>query len=150
MTGRSRTAFTLIEMIVVLAIVGIVAAAVAPAMARAARGPSALDASADALLALLARAHDDAVHRGRGVTLVVAPELARAWVRGVAGDSAVRIDVAPGVRLAASEPRVVLRFEENGGATAATFLLRDTRDGRQTVVRVDPWTGGATRAGGDR
>ena len=150
MSGRARAAYTLIEMVVVLAIIGIIAAAVVPAAARAARGPSALDASADALLALFGRARDDAVHRGRSVTVVVAPELARAWVRGGSGDSAVRIDIAPGVRLAASEPRVILRFEGDGRATAAAFLLRDTHDGRQAVVHVDPWTGGAMRAGGGR
>jgi type II secretion system protein H len=149
-TGRARAAFTLIETVVVIAIVGVVAAAVVPMALRAARERSPLDASADALLALLGRAREDAVHRGRAVTLVVATDGARAWLREGGGDSAVRIGLAPGVRLAAPEPRVVLRFEPDGRATSAAFLLRDGRDGREAIVRVHPWTGRAVRDGGGR
>ena len=84
MNARHRTVseargFTLIELVVVLLILGLTLAAVAPAFA--ARRDKSLDAAVDAIAMLLRTARNTALETAVPTAVTIDPATARVWVR---------------------------------------------------------------------
>lgn len=140
-----RGGFTLVEMVVVLVILSIAAAAVAPALLRPS-APAEVEAAAQ-VVKMLGGARRLAVERGEAVSLTLDPA-ARTW-RAAAepvGDSlaAGALELPPGVAIApAGAPRFV--FRPLGGAAGGPLTL--AVEGRTVRVDVDRWTGEARVTG---
>jgi type II secretion system protein H len=153
---------TLVELLVVLAILALTAAVVAPAIAR--REPSDDLATASmALRAVLTRAQQAALSRGEGVTLTIDPATGRYWIASAsaempstlatASDRSMRgrdpgpasdsIALPSGTRMAAAAPRVHYRFSPTGSAFGEPITLH--REGRSVTVELDPWAGDPRR-----
>ena len=148
MTGRAavrRGGFTLLEVVVVLAIAGVLLAVVAPALLREARSSDPLAASADSVVRLLAHARRAAEGVGAPVELVIDPARRRWRARGGPVDTAGVIALHEGVILGGGE-RLRLRFDPRGPATGDAIVLRD--GARALVVRAEPWTAATAVAGG--
>ena len=136
-TLRGRT---LLEMVVALAVIGVVAAAVASALPSR-RDPDGVARASRELTQLLRRARATAAQRAEVVTVVLDPARGRVWVAtgsaaALAEDS---LDVEAGVVLEAPAPRVVYTFAPTGEASGAPVVVRDAA--RAVLVRVDRWTG---------
>ena len=133
--------FTLIELVVVLLILGLTLAAVAPAFA--ARRDQATDRAADAIAMLLKTARNTALETAVPTTVTIDPASARVWVRADAIknplDTSFTIAVPVGTEYSAASPRVRFIFDPRGGATVDTFMVLSAR-GRWAVT-VDSWTG---------
>lgn len=138
---RRRTGFTLLELLVVLVLFAITAAAAVPAFLAERAGGAERDAATSLAMALT-RVRDGARASGAPATLVLAPAEGRMWL--VWRDSTVveQIPVTPGVQLAAQKSeRMECRFTPSG--TATSFVV--TIIGRRTLaVRVDGWSGEIT------
>ena len=143
---RSRAGFTLVEVIVVLAILGVMAAVTVPAI-RDLRSTDALDHATSVTTTLLARARQTAVERGTPVRVVVDPLGRRYWVRalqpGAAPDSVLAdtLDIASDVSLDATATRLAVTFAPSGEAVGDVITLRWR--GRAAAVTTDLWTGDA-------
>ena len=135
---------TLAEMLVVLALLGAMAAVVAPALpaARDERGAARV---ARTLHARLQAARTTAARRALVVTVVLDPATGRLWeavgpgapLAAAAASPAALADDA--VAIVAGGPRATWTFLPAGGAFGDDVLVRDGRDA--FVVSVDPWTG---------
>ena len=144
--GTSRAGRTLAEMLVVLALLGLVGTAVAPAL-RDAREPRGAVRTAGDLRDRLQRARDLAAERSATVTVVLDPVSGRTWT--LLGDEGTAIaDAAPlarpaaggAVAIAAADSRVRWTFHPAGPAFGADVIVRDARGA--IAVGVDRWTGG--------
>ena len=137
---RSTFGFTLMEMVVVLAIVGITAAAVVPAMTRITSESGALSAARQ-LEQVLAAARTTALERAIATEVVVAPQLARYWVH--AADSGTidfgLIELEQGVTLSSTAIRPHFRFAPSGTATADSLVALGPD--AAVLLTVDPWSG---------
>jgi prepilin-type N-terminal cleavage/methylation domain-containing protein len=133
--------FTLAEIVVVLALLGIIAGVALPAFAR-------LDASDDAtraaeeVLRVLQGARQAALERAAATAVLVEPASGRYWV--TFGDSAAgtvtgTFTPPAGVTLVGPEPRARVLFLPTGTAVADSLFLRGPT--RTAVVAVDRWTG---------
>jgi type IV fimbrial biogenesis protein FimT len=132
---------TLIELVVVLAIVGVSAAVALPAFGRL------LDdepSPAAPVVELLERARRTAMERAVRVTVTVIPASGRYWV-WADGDDA-RAPLADGVlalpagaRLAASGLRARVRFDPGGHAAGDTVVVWSATGAE--LVSADRWTG---------
>lgn len=103
--GRAaRPGFTLLEVIVVLAILAVVAAATAPALRLGQGEPTGLDAATRRLTELFRMARDSAVQGAAPVTVVLDPALGVYWMEierpGTLADQAFEMDRVGGRRLA--------------------------------------------------
>jgi prepilin-type N-terminal cleavage/methylation domain-containing protein len=125
--GGAERGFTLLELLVVLVVLGLVLAAVAPRFGPREAG---LDAAARALAAELERARGRAVDGAR-IETVGLEALARA--------------VPAGLRLVAEGP-VPLRFFPDGSAAPGRLRL-EAGNGR-ALLRVEPTTGRVVRSDG--
>jgi prepilin-type N-terminal cleavage/methylation domain-containing protein len=138
---RSRGGFTLLEVLVVLALFAITAAAAVPAFL-ADREQSAERDAATALARALGRVRDGARSSATPATLILSPKDARVWL--VWRDSTVteQLPLAAGIELAAARgDRVECRFDPAGTATPFDVTIR----GRISVpVRVAAWSGEIT------
>ncbi|MEO7179300.1 MAG: GspH/FimT family pseudopilin [Gemmatimonadaceae bacterium] len=133
-----RTGFTLLELLVVLTLFAITAAAAVPAfLADRAGGDE--RAAATSLAMALTRVRDGARESGAPATLVLAPADGRMWL--VWRDSTVveQVAIAPGVQLSAQNAeRLECRFAPTGAATPFVITIQ----GRLSLaVRVDGWSG---------
>jgi prepilin-type N-terminal cleavage/methylation domain-containing protein len=138
----SRSAFTLIEVIVVLAIVGILIAGVAPAFLSELPQRDPLISSADSVVAVLSRARRTAVESSTPVEVTFDPTGRRWWVRSSIVDTSGALLLANGVVFAggpSSASPVHVRFDPRGPTTAEPLRLSLGR--RAVDVAVDPWTG---------
>ncbi len=138
-----RRGFTLVEVVVMLAILGLTAAAVAPALGRLGTEPT--GSAAREFAGDLRSARRTAIERGRAATVSTVPGTGRYTVERDArdGDGPPEVDVRDlpdDARFAASEPPARIRFSPLGVATAGRVSIRAA--GRRTVVSVDRWTGG--------
>jgi type II secretion system protein H len=137
-----RRAFTLVELMVVLTILGIVAAASVPGLPRL--YPDDPREGANSVAAVLRWARQTAMDQGRAVSITVDPAHARYRVE--AADATRPNDAAEGVialpagaALALAGSRAHFVFQPTGRATGEPLTLAE--GGRATVVMVDPWTG---------
>lgn len=136
----ARAGHTLAEMVAALAIIGIVATAVAPAL-RPARDDGATRATR-AVVALLDSARATAMRRGTVVTVVVDAVANRAWVATGADEmptDARAIDVGERGTLDAAGRRARWVFTPAGMAFGDALVVRD--GARAVRIRVDTWTG---------
>lgn len=142
----TRRGFTIVEMVVVLVVLGITAAAVAPALLGSGReaGPHAV---ADELVAVLSTARRMAVERGEPVTLALGRSGAYVARAGAASDSVGggSLDLPPGVALAVDGGAARFVFLPLG--TARGPAVRVNGAGTSLEVEVDRWTGDARVAG---
>ncbi len=133
--------FTLIELVVVLLILGLTLAAVAPAFA--ARRDQAADRAVDAIAMLLRTARNTALETAVPTAVTIDPTSARVWVRADAIknplDTSFTIAVPVGTEYSAASPRVRFIFDPRGGATVDTLMVSSA--GGRWAVTVDSWTG---------
>lgn len=132
--------FTLVEIVVVLAILGITAAAVVPALGRIAPDDE-LTRATRRLDGLLASAHRTALERAASVEVAFVPESDRYWIRlndSVALDSGA-ISNEAAVRLWSTAVRPRVRFDPQGMVDADSLALLGP-SGAATVT-IDRWTG---------
>lgn len=138
----SARGFTLVEVVVVIAILGIAAAAAAPALLGSdARDP--LDVSAREVVSLLRSARRAAVERSVAVAVIVEPAGGRYWIEAGAptGADPVSTGVIPlasGVRLVSPVDRARFVFDPTGAGHGAPLALQGAG---HVAVTVDRWTG---------
>lgn len=140
---RTRSGFSLLEVVVVLTILGVVAGVTAPALRNAVRKDD-LATSADEVVSLIDRTRRTASDFATRATLVIDVESARYWVlvgapsgeRTVAGGT---MALAAGAKLVAREPRVTFAFDASGRAFASDLAVEVNGVARALIV--DPWRG---------
>lgn len=135
--------FTLVEILVVLAILGITAAAVVPALARATTDDDVARAARDFERVAVA-ARTTALERATPVDVTVIPESGRYWVR-LLDDGGTTIDSGTivldhGTRLRSLVSRPRMRFGPLGTADGDSLIVLGGGGARALVL--DRWTGG--------
>jgi len=133
--------FTLVEVLVVIGILGITAAAVVPALARATTEDD-VTRAARAFERVAVAARTTALERATPVDVTLVPESGRYWVRLLDGgtlDSGA-IVLEHGTRLRSPAPRPRFRFGPLGTADADSLIVLGA-SGAQALV-LDRWTGG--------
>ena len=152
-----RRGFTVVEVVIVLAILGLTAAAVAPAFREAASRPAdPLAAAANDVAQLLRRARSTALERGASVSVAVSGA-AGGRVRRIGADAAslravVTIDSAGVARIAARDFVVmpagasfaalsapVIGFAADGRSSGGAWTI--SAGARTATIAVDRWTG---------
>lgn len=126
-----RTGFTLIEMLVVLAVTALIAGLAFPAIERSLRG-QAFESAADAMELGLRQARADAIRSGRATRLALSPDR-HAILRE--GGAPVELPAA----IAVSLPTQGILFFGDGTATGGTIAM--TGSGRRRQLAVDPGSG---------
>lgn len=138
-----RRGFTLLEVIVVLAILALTAGVVAPAVFRATREDD-LTRATGQVTTLLARARLTAVERGTPVSVTIAPESGEYAVMIERGDTSAllergRLDWGGGARLVSTARRPRFRFDPLGTAEGDSLSVLGSTGHR--IVALDRWTG---------
>jgi len=138
---HSTFGFTLAEIVVVLALLGIMAAVAVPAFTRLDPEDDATRGAADVVRVLHA-ARRMALERAVAATVVVDPTDGHYWVS--LGDSTGDSDsgvfaFAAGVTLLGPVPRARFVFQPNGTVVGDSLFLRGPA--RTAVVTMDRWTG---------
>jgi general secretion pathway protein H len=129
-----QSAFTLVELLIVLAILGLTAAVVVPALPRLVPDDP-LTQSTGEVVGLLREARGAALERAAPVTVTLDPATGRYWT----GDTSAVLHLAEGVTLSADTNRVSFTFTATGPAHGPVVLVRAPDGARQ--VGVDRWTG---------
>ena len=130
---RDRTGVTLIEMVVVMALIGIMAGVVAPSIVSPERGMTS-ESALDRVEALLRFAKATAIDRARRVNLVIDPATSRFWLD--LPDTAGDLGLPEGATLLSSARRVHIQLEPTGEAAMSDALF--VRQGESTTgVRAD-------------
>jgi prepilin-type N-terminal cleavage/methylation domain-containing protein len=140
---RTRSGFSLLEVVVVLTILGVVAGVTVPVLRNAARKDG-LATSADEIVSLIDRTRRTASDLATRSTLAIDVESARYWVfvRGASGERTVAsgtMTLAAGAKLVAREPRVTFEFDASGRAFASDLAVEVNGVARAFIV--DPWRG---------
>ncbi len=131
--------FTLVEVIVVLLILSVSAAAVAPAIAR--RGDE-METALDRVTGLMSDARRLAVSRAIRVQMTLQPD-GQFRIRRLDGDTLAtlnqgRMALPPGVSLG-TDRTLTITFGPEGGAMGDSIHLRDSTRSRR--LALDRWTG---------
>jgi prepilin-type N-terminal cleavage/methylation domain-containing protein len=142
-TGAGRGGFTLAEMIVVLTILGITAAAVVPAFTRAV-DEEPVTVAARRLERILLDARVAALTRAVAVRVALVPETGRYVVYEEGAGAAIVLDsgsmtLAPGLRLWSAAARPTIRFSPVGVADGDSLLVLGSTGARALVI--SRWTG---------
>lgn len=151
--SRARAAFTLVEVLVVLVILGIVAAVATPAFTSLAPADD-LDRAVDELRTVLERGRATALEQGMPVRFVLDPGTGRWWIRTTMADDGAhaadsgRLSPADAVVLQMSTDRAVVRFLPSGAVHGTAITLRE--GARLVTLRPDPWTGAVESSSGAR
>lgn len=143
MTSGGRVGFTLAEIIVVLAILGVTAAAVVPALTRAV-DENPVTVAAKCLEQILLDARATALIRAIPLRVVIVPETGRYVVYEEGGEAAIELDsgwvtLAPGLRLWSAAARPTIRFSPEGVADGDSVLVLGANGARALVITR--WTG---------
>jgi len=139
MSPRPRPAFTLLELVIVMTIVGIIGLAVVPAFLSTDSARRSTDPVADVLRA----AQRAAVDSGREVRVTVDPATGRYLATMVGADTALAagsFDFSRGGAVMTDSVRAQFVFQPNGHATGDSMLV--TGPTGRAIVAADPWTGG--------
>jgi prepilin-type N-terminal cleavage/methylation domain-containing protein len=142
MNAHARRGFTLLEMAIVLAVMAVSAALVAPAIARMGQGKP--EAVGDDVIKLLHDARAIAVQRNETVTLRLDPVSGRyrADTVGVAGAGELgegTLTFGSQETLVTDQPRLVYVFHPTGATWGDTVLVRGGNTA--ALVSVDAWNG---------
>lgn len=147
--ASGRRGVTIVEMVVVLTIIGIVAAAVVPALRPSSARRDVLVESRSALVSVLTSARRRAIADARTLTLTVDPETARYWMHETEPtdsvsataplDSAISLRLPEGVTLMGSAARVHFVFSPSGTVSGEPIAIRV--GSRVQPIALDPWTG---------
>ncbi len=132
--------FTLVEIVTVLVILGITAAAVVPALSRVAPDDE-LTRATRRLEKVLASSQGAALERAATVEVAFVPESNRYWTwlnDSTALDSGF-VSTEPGVRLWSSTARPRIRFRPVGTVDADSLML--TGPNGAVFITIDRWTG---------
>ena len=136
-----RVAFTLVELVVVLVLIGIVSAAVMPAVWHAAT-PDSANVLAEPVVSLLRFAQRSAASQNQVVRVTIDPET-NAYRAETMGDGVTRaegtVELPSDARFLTDLDRLQVTFDPAGRADADSLVVRDAQ--RTAMVRVDPWTG---------
>ncbi len=140
---HSAFGFTLVEIVVVLAILALTAAAVVPAFTRAIDDDP-VTAAARRLERILLDARATGLTRAVPVRVAIVPETGRYWVfKEVGGDSTAldsgSLTLAPGLRLWSAAARPTIRFSPVGVVDADSLLVLGATGARALVIAR--WTG---------
>ncbi|HKN67444.1 MAG TPA: type II secretion system protein [Gemmatimonadaceae bacterium] len=147
--ASGRQGVTIVEMVVVLTIIGIVAAAVVPALRPLGVRRDVLVESRSALMSVLTSARRRAITDATTLTLTLDPETARYWmheaeptdsmIRGAHFDSASVFGFPEGVTLTGSAPRLHFVFSPSGTVSGEPIAIRV--GSRVQPIALDPRTG---------
>ncbi|MGH7517994.1 MAG: GspH/FimT family pseudopilin [Gemmatimonadales bacterium] len=148
---KRRTGYTLAEVVVVLLILGIGAAVVAPAIVR---GPADdLDTGSDEIIRVLETARREAVNRATSVQVRLDMTAARFAIRSVQSDSIEllaegTLPLPAGVAPERRDAPVEFTFAPTGVATASDSVRLTGQSGSR-VIAADRWTGAPVRGRDD-
>lgn len=135
----ARLGFTLIELVVVMAIMALVVAVAAPALRLPADEPP---SPSDSVRQLVRGARTEALRTGRSMRVVVDSRSDRYWVYDAADEehAAGRFAFGREAGWSRAGRRVVLRVSALGGIEGdLPHLVHD--DGRIERIAFEPWTG---------
>ena len=132
--------FTLVEILVVLAILGITAAAVVPALARATAEDDVTRTVRDVERVLLL-ARTRALEQATRVDITIVPEQGRYWIRSADGEpiDSGTIALVGASRLYSENARPRFRFSPAGIIDADPLAVLGTGGAR--AISIDRWTG---------
>lgn len=138
--------FSLVELIVVLALLGVMAGAVAPAVTRTlirSPGEQLVASIADTLRAV----RREALRRGQPASLTVEPQTGRFWIaleRPPRADSVRegKWTLPPATTLLHHRDRAQMRFAPAGVLRADSLVVRS--DASVGIIAVDQWSGAVT------
>ena len=136
---RGEHGFSLIELIVVLAVLSIVAVAVAPLATPWRRG-TLMDVAAREVALGLRTARAAAIYGNKETVFTLDGAAGHYWSDGAPAPKALpaRISAA----FASGTPTGRIRFFPDGGASGGTIVLRDTH--RSASIRIDALSGRTT------
>ena len=137
---RRSAGFTLVELITVLAIMGVLAALAAPSfsemIARQRLRTGAFDLVADLLLA-----RSEAIKRGENVTVTPGATWAMGWTVDAASGARISQRTAFGAAITSPSGATTVAFDRNGrsaGTSAIEFSSPKTDDSAARCVTVQP------------
>ncbi len=141
--GLMARGFSMMELVVVLAILALAAAVVAPGVARTADGVRAR-AEVGAVAAFLRSAREHAVSRQQALEVRVDDKTHTLVMRRAGQAAEVEVQatrpVSPLLHIAADPPTATVTFLPHGMSTGARFSIA-TPGARAYVITVDPLTG---------
>ena len=136
----TRRGMTLIELVVVIALMAIVAGVSAPALASLGRPGNV--SGFDVVATMLRRTRATAIQRATVITVTIDPTSARYWTDPP--DTAAVLALPPQATLSARSPRVHFRFAPDGQSTTDEPLF--VREGASVrPVILETWTGEVRR-----
>lgn len=129
--AKTKPGFTLIEMLVVLAVTALIGALAFPAIERSLRG-QAFESAADATELGLRQARADAIRSGQPTRFALGPDR-----RSIVREGGLPVDLPAAIAI--TLPTQGITFFGDGTSTGGTLAL--TGSGRERRLAVDPGSG---------